>query len=286
MHLLIAYTFLLYFLTSCSGPADAPVPDADDKLVRQWHLPGGLREISGLALTGDGRLLAVNDEEAIVYEIDYLEGVLVKRFAFGDPVLRGDFEGIAVTGETVWLMTSAGRLVATHEGADGEHLQYREFATALGDYCELEGMAADRMGGFLLLACKETYKGSDPLRVFRLELDGGEIGDISSVNVSASELARKIGHKRLRPSALAVDPESGNRVMLAANHRALLTVTADGDAIDAIILPGKGRHRQPEGIAITNDGHLLIADEGGDGRARLAVYRWTSGRLGRNNNNE
>ena len=141
MHLLFGYMLLLCLLASCRGSVDEPAPDVDEKLVMQWQLPGGLREISGLALTGDGRLLAVSDELAIVYEIDYAAGKLVKRFALGDPALRGDFEGIAVVGETVWLMTSDGQLFASAEGADGEHVLYQELNTGLGGYCECEGRA-------------------------------------------------------------------------------------------------------------------------------------------------
>ena len=54
-----------------------------------------MREISGLTLTDDDRLFGIADEEAIVYELDSTEGRLVKTFALGDPVVLGDFEGLA-----------------------------------------------------------------------------------------------------------------------------------------------------------------------------------------------
>jgi hypothetical protein len=38
----------------------------DEESVMQWRLPDRLNEISGLAMTHDGRLLAVDDEVAIV----------------------------------------------------------------------------------------------------------------------------------------------------------------------------------------------------------------------------
>jgi len=69
---------------------------------QQWNLPRKLREVSGLALTDDNRLLAITDEKAIVYEIDFENGRLVKAFAFGDPGIRGDFEGIEVLDDRVW----------------------------------------------------------------------------------------------------------------------------------------------------------------------------------------
>ncbi len=250
---------------------------ADDDSFRQWKLPGKLREISGLALTSDERLLAITDEEAIVYEIDYDTGGLVKAFALGEPTVRGDFEGIAVVGDTVWLMTSDGRLFATAEGRDGERVSFERYETGLGDYCEFEGLAADEAS--LFLACKKSKAKNNMLKIFQVSVADKRPVQSGATEISASALADKIDKKRLHPSGIAIEPGSGNRVVLAANHKALITLSPSGELIDAIILPGKRRHRQAEGIEITSDGRLLIADEGGDGRGRLAVYRWTSNGL-------
>ena len=266
---------------SCSNSSADREPLADEQLIRQWQLPGGLREISGLALTDDGRLLAVADEEAVVYEIDFAAGGLVKRFAFGRPALRGDFEGIAVTradnladdparvilslparAQMVPVSRSVNTTRASADIVSWKALRHRKAGTP---FCSHARIRTTRM---------------TPLRIFRVQIVDGALAEISDVELEEKALARKIGHKRLRPTAIAIDAETGHRMLLDANHLALLTVAPDGSAIDAIILPGKRRHRQPEGIAITDDGRLLIADEGGDGRARLAVYRWTSGRLG------
>jgi hypothetical protein len=65
---------------------------------------------------------------------------------------------------------------------------------------------------------------------------------------------------------------TGEWVLIAARQDALVRLTADGGLSDAIILKKKKRHKQAEGIEITADGRTLIADEGRDGRARLAVY--------------
>ena len=58
-------------------------PDSEAKLggaVARWVMPDKLKEISGLALTEDGRLLGHGDEHAHVFEIDYRRGVIVKEF--------------------------------------------------------------------------------------------------------------------------------------------------------------------------------------------------------------
>lgn len=265
---------VLWLLASCDNANNqAYGNDAnDDASFQQWKLPGKLREVSGLALTGDERLLAVTDEEAIVYEIDYETGSLVKAFALGDPTLRGDFEGIAVVDEHVWLMTSSGRLLQTLEGADGERMSFAEFDTNIGDYCEFEGMAATPGQQELLLACKEARANKNEPVIFRVSVAGGQASVTGRIELVEQRLAASIDKKQVKPSGLAIDPESAARVLLVAQHHALIYLDRDGAPIKGIILPGKGRHRQPEGIEITRDGRLLIADEGGDGAARLAVY--------------
>lgn len=262
-------------LTACNTAADADrAPAAASSSFQQWKLPEQLREISGLALTGDQRLLAVADEEAAVYELDYRNGALVKVFALGSPTLRGDFEGIAVLGEFVWLMTSDGRLFVSREGRDGERVSFVEHDSGAGEYCELEGLAADGQAGSLLLACKKPVSSRDPLKIFTLPVIDGRPAGLLDSELPEAAIAEKLNRKHVRPSGIAIDPATGNRILVAANHAALLSLAPDGTLIDAILLPGKGRHRQAEGIAITADGRLLIADEGGSGRARLAVYPW------------
>jgi uncharacterized protein YjiK len=266
---------LAIFLVAC-GPnvTESSASQAiQDDSFRQWKLPRKLSEISGLALTRDHRLLAITDEEAVVYEIDYESGRLVKAFAFGDPVVRGDFEGIAVLDNKVWLMTSHGRLFSALEGANGERVQFQQFDTGLGKYCELEGLAQDRENGLLVLACKETRSKTDKLKIFELSVTASGISLVRDVTVPKAAIADEIDRKHFNPSGIAIAPDTGQRTMVAARQHAIVQLSRDGELINAIILPKKKRHRQAEGVEITNDGRLLIADEGGDGKARLAVYR-------------
>lgn len=266
---------LTLVLFGCNAdPVANSTPQAkSDNSFQQWKLPGKLREISGLALTGDERLFAVTDETAIVYEIDYENGHLVKAFAFGDPVIRGDFEGIAVLEGRVWLMTSDGRLFSAVEGADGEHVLFQKFDTQLGRYCELEGLGQDRVNGSLLLACKETVSKSDELKIFVFSVTDNDVSALSDITVPEKEIADLIEKKHVNPSGIAIEAESGRHIVVAARQRAIFKLSGDSKLLDAIILPKKKHHPQAEGVEITSDGRLLIADEGGDGKARLAVYR-------------
>lgn len=241
--------------------------------LTQWRLPARLREISGLALTQDGRLLAVSDEAAVVYELDVAAGRLMKAFAYGDPVLRGDFEGIAVLEERVYLLTSDGNLVHGREGADGERLPYSRTDTGLGRHCELEGLAQHAERRQLLLACKTPRQGGalDVPAIFAWSPGSRDPSPPAPIRLPLGEILPRIDSNRLNPSGVAVDPAGGHILLVASRQRALVELTADGRLVRVAGLAA-ARHRQPEGIEVTGDGRLLLADEGGGDKARLGIY--------------
>lgn len=242
---------------------------------QQWKLPDKLNEISGLALTGDSRLLAVTDEAAIVYELDYAEGRLVKAFALGEPTVRGDFEGIAHGQGRVWLMTSEGSIYESAEGEDGERVTFDEYRTGLGEFCEFEGLAFRQSDRVLLLLCKKVRKksGLEGLAIFAWSTASREVDRAKTMALPHREIAAALRRTRLSPSGMAIAPQGGNLLIVAARQTAVIELAPNGDFRDARALPLAVRHRQLEGIEILPAGDILVADEGGEHRARLAVYR-------------
>jgi uncharacterized protein YjiK len=241
---------------------------------QQWRLPDKLNEISGLALTGDGRLLAVTDEAAIVYELDHSGGRLVKAFALGEPTVRGDFEGIASSDSRLWLVTSEGVIYETTEGEDGERVAYDKYQTGVGASCEIEGLTYRRSDSMLLLLCKNIKKKSDleSLVIFAWSTSSRKIVGEETIALPDRDIATALRMTRLNPSGIAIDETSGNLLIVAARQRAVIALDAGGRLLSARVLPLAARHRQAEGIAILPSGDILIADEGGGHRARLAIY--------------
>ncbi|MDH4108354.1 MAG: SdiA-regulated domain-containing protein [Gammaproteobacteria bacterium] len=236
---------------------------------RHWSLPGKLYEISGLALTGDGRLFAVNDERAVIYEVDYLAGGLRKAFTLGDPAIRGDFEGIAHDGTRFWLVTSDGDLFAAPEGADGARVEYERQETGFGRRCEIEGLAWHRAR--LLVLCKATRR-DEELSVYAWDSEAAIEDESAGFELPVAAILEHLGIASLHPSGLAVDSGRGTLLLIAARERVLVELGPAGEFLGAIELPLAGLHPQAEGIEVTESGTLIIADEGGGGRARLAVY--------------
>ena len=236
-------------------------------------MPDVMREISGLALTADERLLAVTDEVAVVYELDYDAGGLVKRFAFGQPVARDDFEGITVADGRVWLMTSDGVLYAAPEGGDGEFVDFTRIETGIGQDCELEGLATSADGESLVLLCKNG-RDQDRLRIHEWRIADNRHSDR---RLPEKDMEAAAASKKVRPTGIARLPGSDRWAVLAGPQHIVYDVDADLTLNDVIMRLDAERHRQAEGIEITRDGRLLIADEGGRGRAKLAVYRLENG---------
>ncbi len=243
----------------------AAAPDA------QWRLPKRLKEISGLAVTSDGRLFGHDDEVGVVHELDVLGGQVRKAFGLGDPVERGDFEGLAITPEGVFYMvTSAGHLYRFREGEDEGTVDFETFDTGLREVCEIEGLAYFPMERSLILACKTPYERAmrNTLALYAWSTESLTLS--SWLTIPLDEVAEAVGARSFAPSAVEIDPGTGRIVLLSARGRALVELDTDGSILSARKLASD--HVQAEGAAIMHDGALVIADEGDGGRALLTRY--------------
>jgi hypothetical protein len=247
-----------------------------EKPIARWVLPAHLAEISGLALTQDGRLFAHNDEQGRVVEIDYRRGVVLKHFFLGNTTVRADFEGITVAGQRIFLLASDGRLFEFKEGADRARVPFTVHDTRLGHECEFEGVAFDPAIEGLLLACKNVYKKSliGSLVIYRLGLDGEKRDKLPPLSIPLEKVIGSNRWKGLHPSDITVDPRNGHYVLVSAQEEALIELLPSGEVVSARPLPGG--HVHTEGVAITRDGILIISDEGGkraSGTAAITLYR-------------
>jgi hypothetical protein len=240
----------------------------------RWELPKGLREISGLAVDSAGRVFAQGDEEAVVYQLDPADHRVVKRFSFGQPAARGDFEAIALVNGQIMLSTSDGVLYTGREGADGESVPFTVQPTGAGRFCEIEGVAPVPEDRTVLLACKVPR--APALRghfaVLRWSLERKALDARPFMFVPLADLARELRIPGFHASEL-LRLRSGDRFLVLAGREHAI---AELDAAGAVIAGAHLRHRehpQAEGLALRPDGSLLVADEGGNARGTLSVYR-------------
>lgn len=241
--------------------------------IARWVLPNSLNEISGLALTGDGRLLGHDDETGLVTIYDYRRGVIAKQFRVGRN-LREDFEGITRVGADFWMLASNGKLYQFREGADGGRVPYTMHDTQLGRECEFEGVVYDPGRNELELSCKHvgTRKLRNQLVIYRWSLDETRRNRISRLAVPLGRIIGSRDWKTVEPSDITLDPISGNYVLVASQQKALITVSPEGGVVSVRDLPPG--HDQAEGVAITPDSILIVSDEALHRPAMITLYRW------------
>ena len=249
--------------------------DLKVETATHWKLPGRLEEISGLAMTLDNHLMAHNDEKAVIHEIDYQSGVIVKAFQLADmkASVNDDFEGIATVNDQVYLVTSSGRIYESSRGADGKSVLYNIYATGIGRDYEIEGLAYDASQRALLLMSKDARRADlkAQLVLYRWSLDKKQLIKDAHIVIPVIEFTRHIAGKEFQPSGIERHPVSGNYFVVAARQKAIAEITPGGQVVAAKQFPVEW-HRQPEGITFATDGTLIIADEGSGKKARLTLY--------------
>jgi len=224
-------------------------------ISQEIKLDPALTEISGLADAGGGRVLAHDDERAVVYDLDLRAGRVLRKVAYGAPPVAGDFEAIVAQDGEVSLMTSAGVIYRARADADRMVKNPEIVDMAMGAICETESLAADGAGNFYL-ACKEAER---RLVVYQW----------SAANGLRALFRKKLeslapNPKSFRATDMVYDRATDTLLVLDAGAGALLEVTLSGERAGYWRLGG--RHQQAEGLALLSTGELVVADEGKKGK--------------------
>ncbi|MFT5209750.1 MAG: hypothetical protein ACI9CE_001473 [Flavobacterium sp.] len=249
---------VLFLLSSCS---QAEIPGS-------WILPKKLNEISGLAQGFGGRIFAINDERAVIYEFDLQSGDvrgIVKIIGLDGKVVKSDIEGIAVLDEHFYLLNSTGRLYkAKPDGFESiTRVESRYLDTGLSNVCEFEGLSSFK--GMLFLACKKNYLKKDKgfLLIYKFDPKSELITEYLRVDV------QDLNRKKIHPSGLAVT--ESQILLVAARQHLLIRLDKKGNFIGDMKLDKKA-HRQTEGIVVLNSSQLILADEGKRKGGKITIY--------------
>jgi uncharacterized protein YjiK len=286
-------TFLFFvFSYSCTEKnADTnnteKVTGYDKEAKVSVKLPKKLQELSGLAMTSDGRLFGHNDEQADIFQIDYSDGSIIKSFSLGDKPLKKDFEGVAIANEMFYLVTSSGELYEFMEGKDGDSVPYKKYKTELSSKNDVEGLCYDPVNNSLLLACKgspgKKYEGNRAVYSFslsdkKLKKKPWFLISIEAVNkFQKSDFTQKLGEfflvseNSFAPSGIERHPSVNSFYILSNHGRMIVQISEKGD-INGVINLDKKHHNQPEGITFSPELTLIIGDEGGSGKAKITQY--------------
>jgi uncharacterized protein YjiK len=226
-------------------------------------MPAYLVEISGIAPYRQ-LLACIQDEDGILFLFNPTTGQVEKQIPFG---AKGDYEGIAVIGETAWVLRSDGHLFEVRNFASGNPVT-QEYPTPLTQKQDTEGLAYDAAGQRLLI----SVKGKDPestetksVFAFNLATHRMDAKPVYQLSIAEPTTSGKKGKKKtnkLQPSEIALHPKTGELYVLDGPKSILYIMDQTGTEIRSYPLDTKD-FPQPEGLAFTPDGRFYISTEGG-----------------------
>ena len=232
-------------------------------VIKKWELPKQLTEISGLSCIDEQRFACVQDELGTIFIYNVASSSVEKEIPFGGV---GDYEGLAVVGETVWVLRADGKLFEV-SNINTAKPTVKEYSTHLTIKQDSEGLCYDRKNNRLLVAIKgaelesEDYKGIYAFDLASKKMDQHPVFKIDLLNEIFENSAGKKKKGTINPSDIAVHPLSGDMYITDGRNAKLLITDASGTIKKLYELNTK-EFAQPEGIAFNSAGDLFIANEG------------------------
>lgn len=232
-----------------------------------WDMPDELVEISSNAFIDADRVACIQDAEAIIYTYNLKTRQVESRLKFGKP---GDYEALSVVGNIFYALRSDGHLFEVQPSQSGNPT-VKEYDLPLGFVNETEPMFYDAPNDRLLVGVKEKDPQSDDYKgVYSFDLKTKTMAQKPVMTIpathegAAASASKKKKNKpvTIKPSEIALDPETGDLFVLNGPQAEFLIVGKDG-ALKQVIELDKSVFPQPEGMCFSPDGSLYISSEGG-----------------------
>jgi hypothetical protein len=241
----------------------------------RFSLPTELNEISGLTAYGPNQVIAVQDEDGLLFVYDLQQQEVVQRTRFGKD---RDYEGVALADSMVYVLEKDGDIHGVRLPLQPEQ-DARKEETEFSYRNDTEGICYDSITGQLLIVPKE--QGLDPeLRaenhrgVYAFDLASGKLRPDPLAVIDEVDLGQIVYGEPERyffkPSGIAVEPGTGNLFVLASVGKILIVLNRNSEILHVELLDSK-LFPQPEGITFGVNRDLLISSESKSGRSASIV---------------
>lgn len=260
----IALVTTVVLTSSLSLPAKtfAVINKDPVEILKRWEMPEILREISGISYLDKNRIACIQDETGTIYIYNTTSNKIEKEIHFTS---AGDFEDLAIAGETIYVIRADGKLFEiTNFNSASPDIQ--EYSTGLTIKNDVESLHFDAKTNRLLL----MGKAADPdnnhqkqIYAFDLKSKSRVKQPFMSINTRDKENENNKGSKRgfFKPSALSIHPKSGNIYITDGPSNKLFIVDRSGTIIATYNLQNSV-FPQAEGISFSPSGEIYISTEG------------------------
>ena len=297
IHLFVILSIAILILTACNTGqiktqriAGYNIKSPDATVI----MPDVLHEISGITFIDSSTLVCIQDERGILFFFDIVKNEISRQKEF---YTKGDYEGIARSGDTIYVLRSDGVL---YEIADfkSDDIIVNPFKTEIPSK-DNEGLCYDGESNRLLIACKEnTGKGdlskdnryifgfdmiSKSLMLepaFTFDIDGlKDFAKIYNIDLPLKNSKKGLAVEpdlKFRASGIAIHPVTGRLYLLSAEDHLLFIFDRSG-SVQHMIRLNQVMFNQPEGITFLENGDMFISNEGfGKGPATLMRFNYKS----------
>lgn len=257
----ILQTIFVILVTVLLVIACFPKKNAKDYVLRydinkpnsKMEMPKNLKEISGLSFYKDNQLACVNDEKGTVFIYDLSYRKVIETIDIGK---NGDYEGIEVVDDEIFIMKSNGKIKG-FKISDGSE---REIDCSSKDVIEYEGLSYHPQTRSLLLVTKEKSKDkNDKKTIYAYSLTTEKFEKLLSID--EDKIKGSDGNKTFAPSGIAIHPITSEIFVISSQGKKLLILSPEGEK-NALIELNPKNFVQPEGICFTPNGDLFISSEG------------------------
>ena len=252
-----------------------------------YLMPKDLKEISGLTINEEKKILTVNDEKADLYFYDLTASHISSEFDFGK---NGDYEAITLDGKIAYISESNGNINVIDITSQ---TKIKEIKTPLSRRNNIEGIVYEESAHRLLMACKgdlenknrnKRIKGiyaydltsnkflKDPYALINLRHVIDSLRPVNLLTNSISKISVNSRINAFAPSGMDIDPLTGN-LYIVSNRGRILTIMSPKKSIIGIYFLPYQLFGQPEGLAFDNEGNLFISNEANSTKANILRFK-------------
>lgn len=273
----LLYLWILIALNACNGTSKShnkypDTPYYNLSAPKIIELSPSLDEISGIAYYAkDTSVFAIIDEAGILFKISLNNPKNVKSWEFSK---KRDYEDLLLIDSFFYALVSNGDIVKIMFNENSLETFKIDFPDASKKKNEFESLAKIN-DSTLALICKdcEDDKKSN-VSSYLLNLKDTSEPFKTYIDFSMAELISKTGMKgKFKPSAAAVHPLTGDIYIISSIQKLLLITDSEGNFKEVYKLNPE-IYKQPEGIAFTPQGDMIISNEFAEiGAATLLLFR-------------
>ena len=268
------FFIVMVLLASCVNQPRYPSPEGYDlEHPIKVFLPDALSEISGIIYyPKDTSVFAISDATGSLYKIFPNRNVLVQKWKFAS---NHDYEDLQRVDSTFYILASNGDIVSVNFSVQDSML-VTDNTINDNEKNEFETMYYDSTLHQLILVCKdckEDKKSTVSTVAFNIDSHTYSKGPYK-IDVKQIDKILNIEKMKFKPSAAAINPVTHQLFILASVNKQLAIADKKGNVKNVYALR-PSLYKQPEGIAFTPKGDLLISNESAkEGSADILVVKY------------